>query len=244
MNKGKNMKIIFALLILLSTSIYSYNPGKWSPLDKYVMGLEKNGPKKEIVKNGEGQIIYTASYEYDEEGRLSKEVYTDSGGGADGETIYQYEKNRIISEELFSKQGLQEKKIFKYTVKGDLKEIIVYGADGKEIVRCIVNSMWNEQIADGEIKWIKDKESEYFSMKKESATVFNQEILDTKKKQVATVRYILDTSGRLIKRENIQTNTKRMSEIQYQENGKVKSFSFSVFVDNDWKTVKTHELEY
>jgi antitoxin component YwqK of YwqJK toxin-antitoxin module len=238
------MKILSLLIILFSNSVFAYNPGKWSHLDKYVMGLEKNGPKQETVKNAEGKIIYKASYEYDEEGRLIKEVYTDGSGAPDGETVYQYDKNRVISEQLFSKQGLQEKKIFKYNSKGDLKEIIIYNAEGKEILRCIVTYMWNEQVGEGEIKWIKDKESEYFSTKRESATVYNQEIFDTKKKSVANVKYILDSNGKIIKRENVQSNTKRMSEIQYSPDGKISSFNFSVYQENEWKAIKTHELQY
>ena len=109
------MKIWFNLLVLLfifSHQLYAYTPGKWSHIDKYILGLSKNGPYKEIVKNPKGEIIFTAEYEYDKDGFLIKEKYTDNNNQSNGETQYTYEKGRLTKEELFtSKQELQEKKL-------------------------------------------------------------------------------------------------------------------------------------
>lgn len=240
-----NYKIIFFFFFYLP-SLYSISPGKWSPIDKYVLGLEKNGPKEEQVKDANGNLIYSAKYEYNQEGQLVKESYMKGNGEVDGETLYTYDMNRVVSEELFSKTGLQEKKVFKYSPKGDMKEIIVYDAQGKEVMKCKVIAFWNELISDGEIKWLSLKESETFALKKssENPKMYFQEVYNEKKELVTTVRYYLNEKNWIVKRENIQSTSKRMSEIQYDENGKIKNFSFYIFKDGDWKLQKTHELVY
>lgn len=240
----KNFLFIFFILGFVYT--HPISPGKWSPIDKYIYGLEKNGPKEEKVYDASGTLIYSAKYEYDETGKLTKEIYFKGNGEEDGETVYTYESNRVISEELFSKRGIQEKKVFKYSPKGDLKEISLYDFQGKEIMKCKVGAFWNELISEGEIKWLNSKESETFTWKKspENPNLFFQEVYNEKKELVTTIRYFLNEKNWIVKRENIQANLKKMSEIEYNENGKVKSFSFFVFRDGDWKLQKKHELIY
>lgn len=244
-----NKKVLWIVVFLIFGKIfpsYSISPGKWSVLDRYVLGLEKNGPKEEKVKDVKGNLIYSAKYEYDENGRLIKETYFKANGEQDGETIYTYELNRVVSEELFSKLGAHEKKVFKYSPNGDLKEILAYDAQGKEIMRCKVTGLWKELISDGEIKWLSLKESETFSLKKssENPKLYIQEVYNEKRELVTTVRFFLNEKNEIIKRENIQANSKRMSEIQYNETGKIIGFSFYIFKDGDWKLQKTHELIY
>jgi len=54
----------------------------------------------------------------------------------------------------------------------------------------------------------------------------------------------LNEKNNIIKRENIQNQSKKMSEVSYDTEGKVTKFNFSVFKDNNWVLVKTHELIY
>jgi hypothetical protein len=238
------IKLLF--LLFISSSIFAYTPGKWSPLDKYIMGLETFGPVGEEVKSKDGKLLYTAEYEYDEKGRLVKEKFKNSKGEPDGETVYTYEKNKISMEDLYSSRGLEERKVFKYSTNNELKEIIVYSNDGKETLKYKVLAILNGMITDGEIRWVKDKEVEFFSMRKDStnAKLYNQEILDDKKKFIAIVRYFFDEQGRLIKRENDQPQNRKMSEIKYDSESKVTEYSFSIFQENDWLLQKTHTLKY
>lgn len=240
------MKKIGIVLLVSASQIFAITPGKWSPMDRYVLGLDKNGPKQEIVKDKEGSVIYTASYEYDEEGRLIREIYKKGNGESDGENALTYEKNRITTEELLSSEGVQEKKVYKYNINGDLKEIIVYGADGKELIRYKIIGLSQDLIVEAEIRWVRLKETEYFILKKDptDAKVLLQEILDDKKRHVATVKYFLDEKNNILKRENIQAGSRRMSEVKYNEAGRVISYDFSIFRDNDWVKVKTHDLSY
>jgi YD repeat-containing protein len=239
-------KIFIFFLFCQVISLYSISPGKWSPMDKYVLGLEKNGPKQEVVKDKDGNVVYTAKYEYDEEGRLIRETYTKENGVLDGETVYTYERNKIATEELISSSGIQERKVYKYTTNGNLKEISIYSADGKETVRFKILAMSGDLVLEGEIRWLKLKETEYFSVKRdpENSKILIQEIFDEKKKQVAVVKYFLNEKNNIIKRENIQNQSKKMSEVSYDTEGKVTKFNFSVFKDNNWVLVKTHELIY
>lgn len=238
--------IFISVFLLLTVSLFSYTPGKWSPLDRNVLGLEELGPASEIVKNSEGKVIYTAYYDYDNKGRLSTEKFLDSEGKPHGETRYAYEKDRIVLEEIYTANGLKDKRSYKYNNNGDLKEIILFDADGKEIQRCKIASMKGEFITDGELKWLQTKESEFFQIRKSDLTdsLWNQEILDDKRKQVGTIKFFFDEKGKLIKRENIQPGSKRKSELKYDEAGRLIEFSYFVLGDANWVLQKTHYLSY
>lgn len=238
--------LIFIIIVVQNISIYSFAPGKWSPLDRNVLGLEQLGPSSEIVKNADGKTIYTAYYDYDTKGRLSNEKFLDIEGKPHGETRYTYEKERIILEETFTPNGLMDKRIFKYNSQGDLKEILLMDSEGKEVQRCKVSSMNREFITDGELKWIQSKDIEIFQMKKMGASepIWIQEIIDDKKKQVATIKFHFDEKGRLTKRENIQMSSKRKSELVYDENGRLVEFSYYVLSDTNWNLQKVHILSY
>jgi antitoxin component YwqK of YwqJK toxin-antitoxin module len=240
-------KLITIILFSISSfAVYGYTPGKWSPLDRNVLGFEQLGPASEIVKSSDGKVIYTAYYEYDNKGRLSLEKFLDSEGKPHGETRYSYEKDKLILEETFSSQGLQDKRVFKYNTQGDLKEIILTDADGKEVQRCKVVFMNREFIADGELKWAQPKDTEFFNIKKSSQSdpIWIQEITDEKKKQVATIKLHFDEGGKLIKRENIQMGSKRKSELKYDESGRLKEFNYYILNDTNWILLKIHYLEY
>ncbi|MCB1141285.1 MAG: hypothetical protein H7A24_01150 [Leptospiraceae bacterium] len=233
------------LLLCLNVSVFSYTPGKWSPMDKNLMGYERFGPKEEVVKNSEGKIVYTARYEYNEEGKLIKETYTNSEGKEDGRTLYDYVNGKLNSEEIHDQNGLQERRVFKYSFNGELKEIILYGTGGEEKQRCKVVHMKEELITEAVIRWKEHKETEYFNMKKDpNENVWVQDIMDEKKKNMGTVRYIFDDSGKLIRRENVQNSYRRASEIKYDSSGKIIEFSYSVLDAGNWKVLKTHHLVY
>jgi antitoxin component YwqK of YwqJK toxin-antitoxin module len=242
----KRIIAIIVLTVIQTIPIQSFTPGKWSPLDRNVLGIEQLGPASEIVKNGEGKIIYTAYYDYDTKGRLSLEKFLDIEGKPHGETRYIYDKERILSEETFTATGLLEKRIYRYNSQGDLKEVQLVDSDGKEIQKCKVSSMNREFITDGELKWVQSKDIEIFQMKKMGANepIWIQEIVDDKKKQVATIKFHFDEKGRLIKRENIQASSKRKSELKYDESGRLIEFSYFVMGDTNWNLQKIHYLSY
>ena len=243
---AEQMKHLF-FLVLLSISVYPYSPGKWSPMDKYSFGTGKNGPKSETVTNKDGNIIYTAEYEYDENGKLIRENYKNGSGTDDGYTVYKYDKNRLVQEELHSSKGMEESKIFKYKdPSGELKTVSLLNAESKEIFRCKVIGMWNEWITEGEIYWLEAKETEIFSTSHDPGNPkqWNQEIYDEKKKSLAQIQVFFDEKGKIIRRENHQSSGKKMSELKYDENGRISEMIFSVYTENKWVPVKTHKFSY
>ncbi|MCE9500268.1 MAG: hypothetical protein K8R21_07200 [Leptospira sp.] len=235
------------ILFFLTSQIYSFTPGKWSHMDRYVLGLEKFGPSTEIVKNQEGKITYTAEYEYDSSGKLTKEKYSDKDGKSDGETMFFYENGKVSKEELYSSdKALKESKKYKYGPGGELKEIELYSGDGKAILKCKINSIDNGLVSDAETIWYVSQETESFSLKKDlkAESVLNQEIYDNKKKLTAEIKYSFDKLGNLQTRENFQGNQLRLNRLNYNVSGKLENFSFHVKQGDKWNLVKTHYLIY
>ncbi|HMV44341.1 MAG TPA: hypothetical protein PK079_09665 [Leptospiraceae bacterium] len=241
------MKTFLLFYFLVLSILYAYTPGKWSYLDRFVVGNEKFGPVSEIVKNRTGQTIYSAMYEYNVEGKLIKEKFLNAKGENDGEIVYTYDSGKVKTEEVFSpdKQS-QEKKTFSYASSGNLKEIIITSASGKGVLRHKINSIQDGFVLDCETKWEEEGAQESFSSKKDvlDETILNQEIFDDKKKSIGFIKYYYDKKGRIEKRENMQGNSKRMQLLTYDESGKLISFSFHVKQDENWVLVKTHYLTY
>jgi antitoxin component YwqK of YwqJK toxin-antitoxin module len=242
------MKSLLILLLFLTYNLSAYTPGKWSYLDRYSLGAEKSGPIAETVKNRTGQIVYSASYEYDADGKLIKEKFLNMKNEPDGEIVYTYENGKLKGEELFAPdKSSQEKKTFLYTQSGTLKEINVVLGNGKGLLRHRIYSM-NEAFAmECETKWEEEGSGlESFSTKKDilDENVLIQEIFDEKKKSIGFIKYYFDKKGRLEKRENLQGSSKRMQVLTYDEAGKLISFSFHVKQDENWVLVKTHYLTY
>jgi hypothetical protein len=216
-------------------------------MDRYTLGNEKNGPSSEVVKNKNGQILYTAKYEYDANGKLLKEVFTNSKNEADGEVKYIYDKNLLITEELFANNGeLLETKTFNYTSSGKLRDITVKKNADKATIRYRIYGMNKEMITECESKWEEENYSESFSTRKDATkeNLFIQEIFDEKKKQIGVIKIYLDKNNQIEKRENIQFNQTRMQTITYDEKLKVLSFSFFVKQEENWQLMKTHYFIY
>lgn len=238
-------KILF--LFLFTSNLIAFTPGKWSYLDRYTIGSEKSGPISETVKNRTGQIVYSASYEYDAAGKLAKEKFVNMKGEPDGEIIYTYENGKLKTEEMFaSDKSSQEKKTFLYTQSGTLKEINIVLGNAKGLLRHRIISMNESFVNECETKWEEEGNQESFSTKKDvlDENVMIQEIFDEKKKSIGSIRYYYDSKGRLEKRENNQSGTKRMQVMTYDESGRLISFSFHVKQDENWVLVKTHYLGY
>ena len=241
------MKSKIVILLLFSLPIFSYTPGKWSYLDRFTLGSEKSGPISETVKNRTGQTVYSATYEYDGEGKLISEKFLNMKGEPDGEIIYTYENGKLKTEELFAPDKTsQEKKTFLYTQSGTLKEINVVLGNGKGLLRHRIISIANGFVSECETKWEEEGNQESFSTKKDplDETILIQEVFDEKKKSIGFIKYYHDAKGRLEKRENLQGSSKRMQVLTYDESGRLISFSFHVKQDENWVLLKTHYLTY
>lgn len=238
------MKVFFYFLLL---PIFSFTPGKWSYLDKFTIGKEHNGPISEIVKNKSGQVLYSASYEYNPNGKLVREKFANAKAEADGEIVYTYENDKLILEELFSASNeLIEKKQFFYNQKDVLKEIEVTSVLTGKKIKHRVFSMNKEMVIDCETRWEEANSVETFSTRKDNSqpNILNQEVFDDKLKQVALIKTYLDKDGKFEKRENYQPNSKRQQVFTYDQNSKLISISFHVKQDEIWQPTKTHFFNY
>ena len=148
------MKSLILFTFIITSTLYSYTPGKWSYLDRFTIGTEKSGPISETVKSKTGQTIYSASYEYDQDGKLAKEKFQNMKGEPDGEIIYTYENGKLKVEELFTpSKSSQEKKTFLYTQSGSLKEMNVVLGNGKGLLRHRIFSINEGFVMECETKW-------------------------------------------------------------------------------------------
>lgn len=172
-NNSRNSKSItvrliphwILILLLFPKIILGITPGKWSHIDKYIFGNNSNGPVKEIVKNANGKIVYSAFYEYDSSGKLIKESYLNADGKTDGFTIFQYKDGKVVREELFDKDHiLLETKTFRYNPKGEIDLVEVFDKDNKLLLRSNINSWDKDFVKSGQTSWPDSKEIEIFNL--------------------------------------------------------------------------------
>ncbi len=236
------------ILFLFASATYSFTPGKWSHTDRVVLGFEKGGPAQEVVKDAKGNIIYSAKYEYDESGKLIRENYTGQDGKADGYTKFSYKDGRVLKEELFNKDGANiESKIFSYDKAGVLSSIELLDKEGKSVLRCSILS-WGDNglIKDAQTEWTDTKDSERFSVIKDpnKPGLFQQNIYNEDKQQVASTVLTFDSTGKLQSRMNVQGNLERMNRLLWDKNNRLQQFTFMVKQGDKWAIEKTHELVY
>ncbi|TGK28002.1 hypothetical protein EHQ12_13870 [Leptospira gomenensis] len=241
------MKRGLFLLLLLPEIILAVTPGKWSHIDKYVLGNYSNGPVKEIVKNANGKVIYSAGYEYDSFGKLIKESYWTEDGKPDGATLFQYKDGKVVREELFDKDSiLIETRLFRYNSKGQIDLIEVFDRENKPILKSSVSAWDKEFVKSGQTTWANSKEVEMFTLNSDEKNpkALIQNIYNEEKKQIASTKFEYDETGRLLSRINVQGEQERKNLMNYGSDNRLQSFTFHVKQNNKWELLKTHELLY
>ncbi|EPG73685.1 hypothetical protein LEP1GSC058_3410 [Leptospira fainei serovar Hurstbridge str. BUT 6] len=238
----------FTLIVFFASSLYSFTPGKWSHTDRYVIGSEKGGPSQEVVKNSNGKVIYTAKYSYDESGKLVREDYISQDGKSDGYTKFSYKDKKVQKEELFDKDGKNlETKTFMYDKNGILSSLDLFDQSGKLVLKCTILS-WGENglIKDAQTDWSDSKEIERFSIVKDSNKpgLYQQNIYNEDKQQVASTVLTFDKDGKLISRMNVQGNLERLNRMIWDNNNRLQQFTFLIKQGDKWALEKTHELVY
>ncbi|PJZ71079.1 hypothetical protein CH373_00720 [Leptospira perolatii] len=239
---------ILFTFVSISSNLFAFTPGKWSHTDRYVLGSEKGGPTQELVKNSDGKIIYSANYKYDESGKLVQEFYIDSDGKGDGQTKFTYLNGKIQREELFNKNGkIVETKSFFYNPNGILSVVELKDEAGKLVLNCIISS-WGENglVRDAQTDWTNTKEKERFSVVKDNKnpSLFQQNIFNEDKQQVASTIYTYDEQGKLLSRMNVQGNLERLNRLIWDKNNRLQQLTFHVKQGDKWTLEKTHELVY
>lgn len=226
--------------------VWGYTPGKWSHKDVYIFQKNKKGPSKEIVRNNEGTVIYVAEYQYNEDGRLELETYSDKEGKADGKTIYRYTEGRISSEDVYDDKGnLNSQKSFQY--KGNLlKKVTIKLPEDKTSVTYTLETDNEGNVIAGESRSNESKDIDLFrfSLDPKRPNVQIQKFLDEKNKTLGEIHFKYDAKGQLVEREFFQGENKRVHKLKYRPDGLLDSHSFHVKQGDSWILEKTHVLVY
>lgn len=236
----------FLIFLLLPIYIFSYTPGKWSHLDSYIFKGKPGGPDREIVKDANGKIIYSAIYHYNTNGFIISEEYFNDKKNSDGKTIFEYEKNRIVKEILYDAENvLKEKKVFKYN-GNKLEKINLYNAKQELVLVCTINEFNYNMVTNAETKWTESEDTEKFTItqNEKDHSILNQNIYNNLNIKVGEVKMFYNNKGQLFKRENIQQEHHRLNQMNYDSSGNLISYTFHVKQGDKWILSKTHLLEY
>lgn len=237
---------IISFLIILSFPILGYTPGKWSHKDAYLFKKIKKVPSKEIVRNGEGQVVYVAEYEYNSDGKLITETYSDKEGKGDGKTSFRYTDGLLSSEEVYDNGGhLVERKDFQFKGRS-LKKMNVKDGEGRLLIVYSIESDGEGNVfaAEGKNLETKDNESFRFQIDPKHPNVQIQYLTDDKKKGLGEIHFKFDAKGNLVEREFFQGETRRVHKLKYKADGSLETHSFHVKQGDNWILEKTHVLVY
>jgi hypothetical protein len=240
------MKFIFLFIFSFSSNLLAYTPGKWSYKDQFTLYKGAKGPSKEIIRNGEGIVTYVAEYEYDEDGRLVQETYSDKEGKSDGRTRFVYKDGLLVAEESYGANDvLVEKKEFFYKTQY-LKKLTTRSGDGSILIQYNLTTDKDGSVISGEGKSAEanDIEAFKFSIDPKRPNVQIQTLLDDKKKALGEVHFKFDAKGNLVEREFFQGEARRVHKLKYRSDGLLESFSFHVKQGESWVVDKTHTLFY
>ena len=144
--------------------IFSYTPGKWSHLDSYIFKGKLGGPNREVVKDANGKVIYSANYHYNSNGFIISEEYFNDKKKSDGKTIFEYEKDKVVKEALYDADNtLKERKVFKYN-GNKLEKINLYNAKQDLVLVCTINEFKQNMVTIAETKWTESEDTEKFTI--------------------------------------------------------------------------------
>ena len=217
-------RLIFLIFFFFGAqSIAAYQPGKWSPMDVYVEQGREGGPISLVLKNSDGQMLETAKFEYDRNGRLMKEKFYSAKGKYTGVTEYTY-VNNVVSLEILkdAKGNIISTKEFKWGKK--TLNVIVMDNNGKIIMRHYIRHK-NYRVTSGREK---DETSEdQFQVqydKKGKAVKFK--LIRTDGSSISEIHYMYDSSGKLTARLLKNNSFESKCVYKYDLNGNIISFTY------------------
>jgi len=235
------MKKFLILMILTAGTLQAYQPGKWSPLDTYVLNPKSRGPISLQVKDEKGEIRKSAKFEYDSSNRLVKEVYLDQSGRIEGETVYRYLDNLLKEEELFDKTGKgMQKKLFHYK-NNDLTHIEVVDGSGKiQSKQSFLTKQSRILSGQEESNGVIDK----FILKYDSDRPIAFQFLGPDGKQTGAIQYRYDESGKLIERIREWNGERNICKYQYNQKGDIQSYTYYNEISGKLVMDKTLVFQY
>lgn len=241
-----NLRFSILCFFISSFSILPFTPGKWSYTDQFLFQKSKQGPSKEIVKNTEGKVVFTANYEYDSDGRLKTEIYFLGDGSPDGKREFDYKNGQIFQERGYDSNGvLFEKKEF-YFKNGLLKKLHVSDAEAKPIITYSLDTSKEGLVTfcEGKNYLTGDIESFRVEADPKNPNGLVQTLNDDKRRKVGEILLRFDSKKLLLEREFFQGDIQRKSKMEYDNEGKLIQYTFHVKQGETWILEKAHQLVY
>ena len=229
-----------AVFIFFSSSLLAYMPGRYSPLDQFVLRNSKERPTSlSVVING--QQVQVARFYYNNSGRLTREVYAGKDGITQGQTKYNYKDGKLIGESLYNKkEELVENRVFSYDRHG-LIAMRVFNKDKQLIINQFINSEKNRIISGRQVN---GKQTDRFFIRYEKNRPVLMKVLREDGKLISKVTFTYSKSGALKERIRDQNDSLSRCVYKYQAGGKLESYSYYTKVEGKWVLTKTLVLNY
>lgn len=221
-------------------TLAAFSPGKWSPLDVYVLQGRPGGPQL-IEHKVRGEVTLRAKLSYDSKGRLIREVYEKPTGVRTGERHYFYRKGRLIRETLSDAQGKNvEIRFFDYDGNG-LKSMMIRNEKNQIILSQSLTSQ-NSRILSG--KEVVGKIMDVFRIEYENNRPKLIQVFNDSGRELGRISFGYRKDGNVAHRVREQNSNLSRCVYQYDSRGKLKSYSYFTKNGNKWVHDKTLLLKY
>ncbi len=194
------------------------------------------------ARDAQGAILESATYAYDDAGRLTRESFFDRKGQPLGYAEYRRTNGLLTSELRFDKTGKQLSRTeFQYKDK-DLVAMRVYDAANQlELERTYAVQAGRITSGDETSGGATDKFIMKYSEadKRLEALVFIQQ----DGHPFGQIQYRYDAQKRIIERERIQVDKRELCRYEYDARGRVAKLTY-YSMDTDWRLLKTLSLIY
>lgn len=246
------MKRIYTLLILLCLSpllIHAtpvlnsvfYIPGKFNPMDIYIMQDQVGGPRSLTVTAADGQVLEKARYIYNRNGRLLKEVYYNPDGQKQGETVYKYEAGLPVEEVLLNARSEVISKRVNEFQDGKLITSTLYGPDNEKILRQRFAYRGSYPVSGSEIS---GSETDNFRIRIHEGRTLAFQVLAPDGTVSQDITYHYDDEGRIIRRQRESGGVINICHYKYDDQGRIESYTYYDQFNNQTSIDKSLSFEY
>lgn len=230
--------IALVLFALPTFSAWAYLPLRYSPLDAYVHNKPGSGPKQVVVVR-DGKVQATANLEYNSNGLLAKETYTNASGQTGGTTVYIYDGHRLVQEKTIDAKGkLSALKEFAYSAEG-LSLMRVKDGSGNMLVeqRYVLKGgriVQATQSVGGE---------EHFRLEYATHGPTLLKVLRDDGKEIGRITFTYK-NGKVAERIRKQREQEERCRYEYDGQGRVTSYIYEETNAGKWREVKRVRLVY
>lgn len=233
--------LLAALSTLMAAPLFAYQPTRWSPLDVYVEQARAGGPIGLRVLDAEGRELSAAQFEYNAEGRLSRERFTRAGSST-GAALYTYAGGRLTEERLLDAEGeLLSRTVFEYAGPR-LKALRQFNREGR------VETSQEFRYADGRIVGGVERngaDTDHFEIEYQTGRPVLLTVKDPAGQVVQKLSFSYDANNRLASRVREANGGISRCTYTYDDSGRVTAY---VYADRNpgggWQITRRIEILY